>query len=181
LKVKGSNNNGVWNEAGISLKIIIHPAVWQRLWIRVLFFTALLAIAFYSINHRLKRLRKEKQNQQIFSMKLIEAQENERKRIASELHDGLGQNLLIISNLAQVGLRNSDIDFTKKQLTNITENAQESIEEVRRIAHNLHPYQLDELGLSSALQSMLKKLSDTTSLNLSTYIENIEGYIKYDQ
>ena len=114
LKVKGCNNDGVWNEAGISLKIIIHPAFWQRLWLRILFFVALLTIAYYSINHRLKRLRKEKQDQQIFSMKLIEAQENERKRIASELHDGLGQNLLIISNLAQFGLRNSEIDFSKK-------------------------------------------------------------------
>ncbi len=71
--------------------------------------------------------------------------------------------------------------FPKKQLTSITENAQESIEEVRRIAHNLHPYQLDELGLSSALQSMLKKLLETTSLNISTYIENIDAYIKSDQ
>jgi len=181
LKVKASNNDRSWNEAGIKIRLIITPPFWRTLWFRIIAVIIFLSLVIYFYKRRTNQLKREVAIQQKFSKQLIESQENERKRIASELHDGLGQNLLIISNLAQIGLRNSDIDFSKKQLSSITENAQESIEEVRRIAHNLHPYQLDELGLSSALQSMLKKLSNTTSLNLSTYIEHIDGYIKSDQ
>lgn len=181
LAVRASNNDGVWNKKGISIIVNISPPYWATWWFRVIILSVVILLITYVYKRRTNQLKREVAIQQKFSKKLIEAQENERKRIASELHDGLGQNLLIISNLAQVGLRKSEIDFSKKQLSSITENAQESIEEVRRIAHNLHPYQLDELGLSSALQSMLKKLSNTTTLNLSTYIENIDGYIKSEQ
>lgn len=181
FRVKACNSDGAWNEKGISILIIVEPPFWLRWWFVVIVASVLISLFVFAYMKRINKLKKEKIAQQIFSKKLIEAQENERKRIANELHDGLGQNLLIISNLAQVSLHTSDKDLSQKQLTNISENAQESIEEVRRISHNLHPYQLDELGLSSALQSMLKKLSDTTSLKLSTYIENIDGYIKPDQ
>lgn len=181
FKVRASNNDGVWNKKGISIIVNISPPYWATWWFRVSILSAVVLLITYVHKRKTNQLKHEVAIQQKFSKQLIEAQENERKRIASELHDGLGQNLLIISNLAQVGLRNNNINSSKKQLTNITENAQESIEEVRRIAHNLHPYQLDELGLSSALQSMLKKLSKATSMNLSTYIENIDGYFRSDQ
>lgn len=179
--VQASNNDGVWNKKGISVIINISPPYWATWWFKVIILSVVILLITYVYKRNTNQFKREVAVQQKFSKQLIEAQENERKRIASELHDGLGQNLLIISNLAQVGLQKGDINISKKQFANITENAKESIEEVRKIAHNLHPYQLDELGLSSALQSMLKKLAETTSLNLSTYIEHIDALIKSDQ
>lgn len=89
---------------------------------------------------------RKKELQEVYSQKLILAQENERKRIANELHDSLGQNLLMIKNQL---VSNDSEDL--KSLTNNT------INEMRSIAMNLHPYQLQEFGLTKAVQMNLKK------------------------
>ena len=66
------------------------------------------------------RLESERAAQEAFSKQLIESQENERKRIAAELHDSLGQDLLIIKNRAALGLKLlGDADRTREQIEQI--------------------------------------------------------------
>lgn len=110
--------------------------------------------------------------------RLLMLQEEERRRVAGELHDGLGQNLAIIKNRAMIGLREQrDHDRVKEQLEEIASTATASILEVREIAHNLRPYELDRLGLVSAIESMIERVSDTTSINLSSALEPIDGLL----
>ena len=169
FKVIGSNCDGVWNKAGTSINIIILPPWWATWWFRsiaiILFLSAL--ILLYKL--RVNNLKLEKIRQEEFSKKLIESQEGERKRIAGELHDSLGQNLMIIYNeLQQFFQKNKSVP---KDLENLAPEVKESIEEVREIARNLHPYQLDQLGLTKAIQSIIMKLSHTSKIN---FIPNIE-------
>ncbi len=93
---------------------------------------------------------------QDFTRRLIASQEVERRRIAGELHDSLGQDLLLIKNRAALALNDPAISPEHRSpLENIQDMASLAIAEVRRISHDLRPYQLDHLGLTRALEAMI--------------------------
>lgn len=176
FKIKGSNNDGLWNEEGISLPLLIAPPYWKTIWFRGAFIASLLAIGLIIYRYRINQLKKEKNTQQQFSKMLIEFQENERKRIASELHDSLGQDLLIIKNSLQQCATmvppKSDLDEDLRQISDI---AQQTINEVREISYDLYPHILDRLGLSKAITSVINKFAQTSSIKFSSNINNIDG------
>ena len=124
-----------------------------------------------------ERKRHEKALQQLTG-RLIMLQDEERQRVAAELHDGLGQSLAIIKNRAMICLGDqTNQDQAIEQLEEISAIATSSIREVREIAHNLRPYELDRLGLVAAIESMIERVSDSTSVNLSTDLEQIDGLL----
>ncbi|MFH1197445.1 MAG: two-component regulator propeller domain-containing protein [bacterium] len=178
FKVIASNNDGVWNRTGTSLSIIVHPPYWMTWWFRFLAIGFLGLIAAYAYQRRINNLKKGTIAQQKFSQQLIDSQENERKRMASELHDGLGQNLLIINNRAKMALKKPDFDTAKTQIESISEIALESINDVRKIAYNLHPYHLDELGLTKTIQSIIGKSFETTDIRISQSVDFIDSIFK---
>jgi len=172
FRVKGSNNSGIWNENGTMLNILISPPWWQTWWFRILsgmMFIGILALIYRS---RVAHLHKLADAQKEFSRKLIESQETERKRIASALHDSHGQNLLVISNELQRFQSTNSI--TEKDLDPLLETVKESIDEIRDISYNLHPHQLDRLGLKKAIESMIQRLDQTTEIQFSSQIDEID-------
>ncbi len=112
---------------------------------------------------------------------LMYLQEVERRRIAGELHDGLGQELAIIRNRATVALRHADnTNLVAEQLKEISETAVSAINEVREIAHNLRPYELDRFGLIQAIESMIERVSNSFSLRLLSSLDDINGLLSTD-
>jgi len=110
--------------------------------------------------------------------RLLMLQDEEQQRVAAELHDGLGQNLAIIRNRAVIGLRDhTSQEQAREQLEEIAATATASIAEVREIAHNLRPYELDRLGLVAAIESMIERVSDSTAIKLSSNLDRIEGLL----
>jgi PAS domain S-box-containing protein len=108
--------------------------------------------------------------------RLLQLQDEERHRIASELHDSLGQSLAIIRNRATICLRSSaDQEQVKEQLEEISATAAAAIDDVREIMHNLRPYELDRLGLVEAIESMTIKVSNSTAIRLRCELDRIEG------
>ncbi|HEY9123156.1 MAG TPA: ATP-binding protein, partial [Bacteroidales bacterium] len=59
FRVKASNNDGLWNEAGVSIKIIVLPPWWKTLWFKILIYALLATLVFLFINFRLKFYRKQ--------------------------------------------------------------------------------------------------------------------------
>jgi ligand-binding sensor domain-containing protein/signal transduction histidine kinase len=176
--VVAANSDGVWNTTGASIRIRVVPPFWRTWWFFTLEFLALAALLFFVYQRRTSQLRKRNVAQQAFSKRLIESQEGERKRIAVELHDSIGQNLLVIKNRAMMGLiAPDDGERARRQLDEISATASESIEEVRKIAYNLHPYQLDSLGLTKALASMLKRASESSLILFSCSIDEIDDLL----
>jgi len=113
--------------------------------------------------------------QEAFSRQLIESQENERKRIAAELHDSLGQSLSIIRNRVAICLRDPrDTDRVSGQLEEIAGTTAAAIDEVREIAHNLRPFELGRLGLSEALRSMARRVTDSSGIHVVASVD-LEG------
>ncbi|MFP2996930.1 sensor histidine kinase [Spongiivirga sp. MCCC 1A20706] len=130
---------------------------------------SLLFLIIYLIRNR-KYLKKTKEQQEAFSQQLLQSQEEERKRISKDLHDSLGQSLLLIKNKVVL---NDD-----KETGNIVNNA---IEEVRSISRALHPFQLEELGLTKAIKNVVNQLDESTEIFISSEVDNIENLFKPDQ
>lgn len=97
---------------------------------------------------------------------ILEAQESERKRIARELHDSVNQML----SAAKMRLHSAAtaLQLTGRDVPDHFEQArqlvQRTIEEVRRISHNLRPSELDDLGLIPALQSLCEEFRQHTMI-----------------
>jgi signal transduction histidine kinase len=127
-------------------------------------------------------LTREKEQQIEFSRRLIESQESERKRIAAELHDGLGQNLLIIKNKLLVALQSlNKQETTTLQVEEASDVVSNTIEEVRSISHNLRPHQLDQLGITKTLRSIVRQVNEATAIEFSAEIQDIDGMLSPEQ
>lgn len=108
---------------------------------------------------------------------VIETQEQERKRIAQDLHDGLGQ-LLSTARLNVAGLEDAlttDDDENDKLWNNAINLIDESVTEVRNISHNMMPSALIRLGLISALREQVKKINQAGSVEVELEVEGING------
>jgi PAS domain S-box-containing protein len=109
-----------------------------------------------------------------YTLQLIAAQEAERKRIAAELHDSVGQNILLIRNLSQQVLQMPLPDAAREQLATIDHLAGLCIADVRQISRDLRPYQLDHLGLKRALEAMLEHAGQASSVEFTARLEPVD-------
>ncbi len=164
-----SNENGLWNTIPVAFSFSVRRPFWKSWWIPQLFILFYLIILFLFFYYRYNKIKRLKAKQQYFTQQLINSQESERKRIAKELHDSIGQNLLIVKNKLLLNNRNNEISFDSIEET--AKIIEESIEEIRFICRNLHPYQLEQFGLIKAVQIMIKKVSEITSIYISDDIE----------
>ncbi|MEP7336849.1 MAG: two-component regulator propeller domain-containing protein [Acidobacteriota bacterium] len=182
FKVIAANSDSVWNNQGAQLQIVVLPAFYQTWWFRLLMLLAVAGSVWLIVNRRLDQAHAVGRAQEAFSRQLIESQEQERKRIAAELHDSLGQNLLVIKNYALMGLNTANGENpTREHLTEISDAATLSIEEVRQIAHNLRPYQLERLGLTNTLQTMLRQIANASDIGFTCEVDQIDGLLSKEE
>jgi signal transduction histidine kinase/ligand-binding sensor domain-containing protein len=182
FRVKGSNNDGFWNEEGDTLSIYIKPPLWQTSLFRIVCCSLILAIIYIIIRRRFKQLRRESFMRRLYTHSLIRNQELERKRIASELHDSLGQDLLIIKNrIKMIQKRAMKQGKDVSQLQQICTIADDTISHIRQISFNLHPYLLEKIGLTDALKSMINKVNEVSDLTFSCHIEPVDGLLDKEQ
>lgn len=175
FQVKAANNDGVWNETGAALALLVQPSFWQTRW----FGGALAALGLGAIlathRWRIARLERRRAEQEAFSRKLIDSQEQERQRIAAELHDSLGQNLLVIKNRAALALtQQADPEKMAAQVREVSAMASAAVREVRDIAQNLRPFQIDELGLTKAIRAMARTLGDASGIEFTADLDDID-------
>lgn len=116
-----------------------------------------------------------------YTLQLIASQEAERTRIATELHDSLGQNLLLIKNRAQLALMKTEVDGDLlEQIEAISGLATQSIAEARGISHDLHPYQLDHLGLTRALKAIVDKADESSGVVFKHKFDEVDDVFSKD-
>ncbi|MBS4029361.1 MAG: hypothetical protein KGZ58_12090 [Ignavibacteriales bacterium] len=178
FRVKASNSDGVWNEQGVAMTILILPPYWATWWFRGIGILLFLTIGPIVYSRRVQQLKREHRQQQKFSQQLIESQEQERKRIANELHDGVGQELLLIRNkllLASDSVEQGKVNV--QHLQDATQFSSKAIEEVRAISHNLRPSNLDQLGLTMAMESAVESVAESSNIKFSMKVENIDGLV----
>ncbi len=178
FRVDAIDAEGMISTAPAALSFSIRPSFWMTWWFRslvVILFSSIGPIIYY---RRVAVFKRERQMQQQFSRQLIDSQESERRRIAGELHDSLGQELLVIKNRALMGLqltgRSPDV---KEHFDEISSAASAVLKEVRLISQNLRPYQLDRLGLTAALESMMEKIAESAPMQFTFSLGNLDDVV----
>jgi two-component system, NarL family, sensor histidine kinase DegS len=123
----------------------------------------------------------KKINQQKFrSVLILEGQEEERKRLAMDIHDGIGQMLTSLKFQVE------SIDFSKQQeelkakLFEIQQLLGQIIKEVRRVTFNLKPTVLSDYGIQAALNVFVREIGKLSDVQL-TYTQNGDNSIRIPQ
>lgn len=119
-------------------------------------------LSFWYYQEQRKKLQLKTQ----FATQIIRSQEQERVRIAKDLHDSIGQRLLVLKNTLL-------LDTVPKNMNLI----EETIKEVRNMSHHLHPFQFEQLGLIKSLENLLDTFQKTSSVFYSYEMDEISGLI----
>jgi PAS domain S-box-containing protein len=112
-----------------------------------------------------QRFRQSINEQKIRSASLIEGQEKERRKIARELHDGLGQMLTALKFNIE-GIKGAPSKKEKQNLDEIRKFMLETIKEVRRISFNLMPSVLNDFGVIPAFRHLSEQISKHYGINI---------------
>ncbi|MEK7725474.1 MAG: histidine kinase, partial [Acidobacteriota bacterium] len=170
-----ANNDGVWSQEA-TLKILVRPPFYRTWWFYLLSVFVISLVVFGLVRLRIIQLKRQNAAQENFSRRLINAHESERRRIAAELHDSIGQSLAMIKNSSIFAIQSvKNLDNAKEQFEEITQESGNAISEVREIAYNLRPHLLDRLGLTKAVSSLLNKAADNLHLKMFLQIDEIDG------
>jgi len=101
------------------------------------------------------RILESAKNRQLLGLKIILAQEEERKRIAREIHDGPAQslaNLVLRSEIAERMISREAFEAAKNEISDLKGQVRIGLEEVRKVIFNLRPMTLDDLGIIPTLR-----------------------------
>jgi two-component system NarL family sensor kinase len=111
------------------------------------------------------------------AQRIIDTQEEERARIARELHDGISQNLVGVRYAIDLASRkvksgNSDVSSAIDRGADALNGA---IKEVRRLSHDLRPRVLDDLGLTPALQALSDNFAERTGIRVAFEAKSLDA------
>ncbi len=110
--------------------------------------------------------KKKQEMQEVFIQKTLTAQEEERTRVALELHDGVGQQLMLLTRRA--GNSNDE---------SLQSLAKDTLENVRAISRGLHPAILEKFGFTVAIQDYINAIDENSDLFFTIEIENIDAFL----
>jgi len=173
FRVVAANNSGVWNETGAALDISIPPAYYQTRWFLALSAGLLVALVWTAHRVRLRIVEHHEEEISALNERLMKAQEQERIRIAGELHDGVMQQMLAVTMMLGTAKRKiaSQAADAEASIEKIQEKVIQAGTDIRQLSHGLHPPLLQEEGLPGALRSYCEQFSATSSIPTSCKVD----------
>ena len=169
----------VWEATGAVAYIRVLTPFYRTWWMETLLGSAAVGTLLFFAMARRRDVLERIRVRQLFTHRLIAAQEGERKRIAHELHDSLGQHLVLIRNLALLPKLPVGAP-TGESLARIADQAAAAIQEVQTISYHLRPYQLDRLGLTRTLISLTESFESSSAIRVTQLIQDIDGFFPRD-
>lgn len=120
------------------------------------------------------------QQRQFMGLRIIKAQEEERKRVARDIHDGPAQSMSNVVLKAEICERLIDVDLEKvrDELRQLKRVVRESLQDVRKIIYNLRPMSLDDLGLVPTLQRYVSTFQEDSGVVVSFRTKGVYDDIK---
>lgn len=125
-----------------------------------------------------RAIAERKQSEQELTSLLLRTQDEERRRIALELHDVTAQSIgLILLNLSQVQKAMSSLDQkTKDKVTESLIFGEQALKDIRTLSYVLHPPLLDQAGLVTALKWYVRGFSERSGVNVSFTEVGVNGH-----
>lgn len=117
--------------------------------------------------NQVTRILESAKNRQLIGLKIILAQEEERKRIAREIHDGPAQsmaNIVLRTEIAERMLIKQEFQMVQDELIDLKGQVRSGLEEIRKIMFNLRPMALDDLGLVPTLRKYVQDFEEKTRI-----------------
>lgn len=144
----------------------------RNLWLAIIVFLILLFLIFLRlimVLKRKKRLREDVQMRARFTRQLFEVTEDERKRIASDLHDSIGNDLVNLRQMVDV-----EPGSLKKKIDTL-------IDEVRNISRNLSPAMFERVGLKITLEQLVERIQYSKNFMLTAELNYKGGLNSKDE
>ncbi len=163
--VKSANRDGVWSDRERKLFITIKPPFWRTWWFSALYLLIIAGATFGIAQGRLKRIgRQQKERLKV----VLDAQEQERRNIAQDLHDEVGSRLatlkLYVSSLTNYLKESAEAEKLKEEVFNIIHI---SLVDIRRLLRELSPRTLDQYGYSAAVEELVHKINATDQIHVT--------------
>src|SRR5262249_40589799 len=150
-----------------ALDFSVAPAYYQTTWFLALSVAAVVALVWTAHRVRLRVVERHEREISALNERLMKAQEQERIRIAGELHDGVMQQMLAMTMMLGTAKRkvaaNAD---AQASLDKIQEKLIQTGTDIRQLSHGLHPPLLQDEGLPGALRAYCEQFSATSGLSV---------------
>jgi signal transduction histidine kinase len=173
----------VWLRTPSDLTVISGPPwwTWKRAALLVGTLFTILTAALLWVYYLRRRLQRQNALQLAFSQQVLKRLEDERRRIAANLHDGLGQVLLAIRNQTLIAMQRSPEEpGVRQRLDEISDATSQALDEVRRITQGLRPYQLNRLGLTQAIRATLNQVSSDSRIVFAKRVDDVDNLFDED-
>ncbi len=129
----------------------------------------LLFLAIY-LNKSMREMQREKRRREEYTAGILFSREDERKDLSRELHDHVGQNLVLLNQSLITG------DISKsKSLT------QDVLTDIRRVSRDLYPWQIEKLGLDAALKDLIKNTESLTDILMTYELDPLDTFVDRDR
>lgn len=165
FKVKGADNNGIWNESGAQLRIRILPPWWETRAFSMALILSMGALIFLFIRLRLRRLHEKNKELREYSIHIQDVREEERTWVAREVHDQLGQTLTVLK--MEIFRARSENKEPMLELVNST------LETVKDLSTRLRPKVLDNLCIGEAIAWLVRDFSSHTGVEVTEDLDEM--------
>ena len=165
FQVIAANNSGVWNETGASIAFSVVPAYYQAAWFPALLAGMIFALVWTAHRVRVRIVEKHEREISALNERLMKAQEQERIRIAGELHDGVMQEMLAVTMMLGTAKRRIPNESdARATIDKIQEKMIRVGTDIRQLSHDLHPPALQEAGLPQAVRTYCEQFSESAGI-----------------
>ncbi len=154
------NGDGVWQTQPYQYSFVITVPFWKTwfFWVSLLSLTSISVFLFYYFKNKAEQKRNE-----AYTHNLIKAQEEERTRVARELHDSVGQKLMLLTKKTK--------STGNQEMEKLASN---TLQELRAISRGLHPATLERLGPTVAIRNMVDEVDTNTNIFFTHEIEDVD-------
>jgi ligand-binding sensor domain-containing protein/signal transduction histidine kinase len=169
LKVRGSNNDGIWNKSGTSLKINVSPPPWKSWWAICLYVIIGVGLILAYIRYQVRKREEEIETRNRIEMAKVSERERVRKNTSADFHDELGHKLTKISLFMELARRQLEPNSkVSEYFQKIEKNTQSLSEGMRDLIWILDPGQDSLLDTIVRLKDFGDNLFEHTDITFRT-------------